>query len=313
MNASYQYAGVHSLRGNGLKTSCGMLFCIVAILVITITCCGALSTGNCAWFPGCMECSGINPRKDYLCLDPACCGMDPDCWCTDTEAGGISYNWDDCSCMDEKVLIGTFTRNGYTGEWGVCTPPSGRPCMSDEDCNSSLLACDVKHGVCFFKSFVWITPKRLAVKIGRQGMLFVKVKEPMNRPATFSLAIDPTHESQYFAKFYGKSNEVTISLAAGEIKEIPLYFTAASSGDFPINIIATDTSNERIRSETSSDGGGTGETHVSVSAKKIESDNLTTFISGPGPCAWQILLTAIIASIPFTALRRQQQQERDDK
>ena len=237
--------------------------------------------------------------KDYLCTDPNCCGADPDCWCEKCVSEQTDCDWHDCYCHDLKVTLGT---HATTGSWGTCVPYSGGVCSKDTDCDSIALACDPQSGLCYLKRFVWITPNRIAVEIGQEGILQVTVKEPMNRPGTFLLTIDPATEVKYFAKFFGDSDQIEVSLEAGEVKRIPVYFTAASGGNFELNIIVTDVSNTHIRSETNLEDGERGAASITVTTIEAEAKGgIATFVSAPGISIWQILLIAMIASVAFVA------------
>ena len=261
---------------------------------------------------GQMDCtSKVDPKeeavyKDYLCTSPACCGKDPDCWCQ------IGSDWDECFCRDLKTTFMEDDPDAEGGAWGTCVPYSGGPCTKDTDCDSSTLACDPQSGMCYLKHFVWITPNRIAVEMGQEGILQVTVKEPMNRPGTFQLAIDPSTDVKYFAKFFGESEQTEVSFEAGETKQIPVYFTAASGGNFELNIIVTDVSNKFIRSETNLEDGEHGAASITVTTIEAETERsgIGAFISAPGLSAWQILLVALVVGISFAAARMQLNKKR---
>jgi len=245
-----------------------------------------------------VDCPLCDKVRDFVCNSPVCCGIDPDCWCTIWPGHIHGIN---CSVgFVQKQLWDPFVAPGYNGA-GACNPAIGKPCSTDSDCgNIDVLACDTTTGSCYLKDFIQITPKRIAVELGQQGMVYATIMDPVNRPGTYVIRFDSmSGESKYYSKFFGTESETTVSLEAGEVKRIPIYFTAASSGSFALDVVATDVNNEKLRAATSEEPSGNGGSTIQVSAVTPKSKGLTTYVSAPGLSALQILLIAMVIAVPF--------------
>ena len=200
----------------------------------------------------------------------------------------------------QKQLWDVDVAPPYNGS-GACNPAIGKPCSKDSDCeNTDVLACYTTIGSCYLKNFVQVTPKRVAVGLGQQGLVYATIMDPVNRPGTYLIKFDPMGgDSKYYSKFFGTESETTVSLEAGEVKKIPIYFTAASSGDFSVNLIATDADDENLHAATNGAPSGFEGSMIAVEASTASSGGLAAFASAPGLSALQIVLIAIVVAVPF--------------
>ncbi len=165
------------------------------------------------------DCVACSYSLDFLCPNPNCMGIDPDCCDADHP------------CQAGLFCNATLKR---------CVAPVGQLCISDSDCLADSVC---KTNICVARKFAYLQFGEMGVELGEQVRVPLLLRDPQGRTATYRMRLGGS--GKYMAKFYGRSGEAEVTLHPGETKEIPLYVVGGKRGDYELEVVVFDPSSER--------------------------------------------------------------------
>lgn len=196
---------------------------------------------------------------DLICPDSSCIGTDPDC-CN----GG------------NPCPTGLYCNIPTT----TCLLRNGQACTSSADCGTSDNYCSPDAGLCVSKNFVFIKPTTVRTSIGTKPVLAVTVFDPANRTGTYKANVVST--GSYFSRFFGTENAVTFSMKPGEVKVIPVYFSAGAIGSYQLQVRVVDSKYGSVTLFGGYPRGIVGWSEI-ASIEVVTETRTPTFVSAPGP------------------------------
>lgn len=211
---------------------------------------------------------------DFICPDSSCINTDPDC----------------CDATTHPCPTGLYCNNPTS----TCLLRNGQACSSTADCGTSDNYCSPDASLCVSKRFVFIKPITIRASIGTKPVLTVTVFDPANRTGTYKANVVST--GSYFARFFGTENAVTFSMRPGEVKVMPVYFSAGAIGSYQLKIRVVDS---RYGSTTLFSGYPRGIAGWSETAniEVVTETRTPTFVSAPGPSA--PVLMGVLGALAF--------------
>lgn len=174
--------------------------------------------------------------------------------------------------------------------------PKGKTCQGQGDCLGETYCCtDAK--ICAAKDWVRLSPSVAKVKTGEKQVFTVSITDPVGEAGEYEIKVDGSGKN--FAKFYDTSEKATVTLLAGETKQVPLYFTGAAFGTYEIEVIASEkTFNSPPVKGISSDLSRNSKASVSVAY----SSETGSFTSAPGPTLLALLGLAAVAAVIYVTI-----------
>lgn len=224
------------------------------------------------------------PGTTHVCTP---CLRDQDFYCPDLECLNVDL---DCCSTTVSCPSGLYCELGEN----TCYAKRGNFCSKQEDCKSGEY-CSLDAQVCVNNNFIFLKPHFLKAKVGTIEALQVVMSDPVNRTGSYDLSISGTGKN--YAKFFGTQTRISVTLKAGEVKTIPVIFSAGAIGTYTLEVEAIDT--VYYRDSTNPPGGirsvPSPNTKASVT---VETDTKTPFlVSSPGPTIPGLLALALLASL----------------
>lgn len=194
-----------------------------------------------------LVCRACTTKADLWCPSPRCIGTDPDC----------------CDSLN-PCSQGDCNPSTYT-----CEIALGNACKSDSDC----VVGSCKHDVCTLSDFLILQPAVLRVNLRSRAFVTVTVVNYRGQPVHAILTTDSP-----IARFVNRQPSMSVSLAKGEVRQVPLIIQSNIAGAAEITITAQDSEHSDITVSRSLDVVVSGQTSADQVVTAPESLNLAVLL-----------------------------------